>query len=443
MGIKLLLYSAFFTFGLSGFAQEQDSLKIGYEAGTENDSVESFTLSLEEAKIMALDYNYDLKNASLAIQEAEAAKRETVAAALPQINASADFTTFFGASNTMDGLGEIEFNNTSNFNASASMFFSGTYLVAVQLSKLAISLAEKTQEQTDLSVKQQVVDAYYAILLAERTKEILDQNIDNLIKVYGQTEMMYKAGVAELTDVDQISIQVTMLESSLRTTNRQIASAYDMLKLQIGINPSSTLQLTETLDDFFAPESFYIALLRAFNIDENIDYQLMEQQVGISEKQIKLAKMEYAPTLSASYNHLEQIIAPNFNMSPKNTMTFSLNIPIFSSGQRKAKVDQAKLRHETTKNSQDQLSDALVIQDRTIKRNLQTALDQYDAQDKNVEVAKRVYENINRKYEAGMESSLNLTTANTNYLNAESSYIQAMMDVLQAYIELEKFYNNL
>jgi outer membrane protein TolC len=49
-----------------------------------------------------------------------------------------------------------------------------------------------------------------------------------------------------------------------------------------------------------------------------------------------------------------------------------------------------------------------------------------------VEVSREVYQNLRRKYEQGMISSLELTTADNNYLQAESQYLTAMLEVLQA-----------
>ncbi len=439
--MKTILCSLFCLLCLFTNAQNEERL-ISHVKNNEKEAT-VYTLSLQQAKLLALEYNRDMKNAGLSVQEAHYAKKEAIAQGLPQINARVDYSTFFGASTELMGQ-PMEFNNTSNLNATATqLIFSGTYIVGVQMAKIYEEMLAKNVEKTSLEVKQQVMDAYYGILVAQRAKNILEQNLENIKEVYRQTAIMNKAGVAELTDVDQLSMQVIMLESSLRTTNRQIAIAQDLLKLQIGISPASKIELTETLDELFDPQSFYASLVRIFNINNNIDFQLLLQQEGLSEKQVQLAKSEYLPTLSASYNYLDQIIEPNFNMSPNHSLAVNLNIPIFSSGQRKAKVHQARLQLDALKNDKEQLNDVLMTQDRTIKLNLQTALDQYDAYKKNVEISKRVYDNVNRKYNAGLVSSLDLTTANNNYLNVESSYIQSMLDVLQAYIELEKFYSNL
>jgi len=61
----------------------------------------------------------------------------------------------------------------------------------------------------------------------------------------------------------------------------------------------------------------------------------------------------------------------------------------------------------------------------------------------NVQVAQSVYESYFNKYKQGMLSSLDLTQANSNYLQAENNYISSMLKLLQARLALEKLYNTL
>ena len=113
-----------------------------------------------------------------------------------------------------------------------------------------------------------------------------------------------------------------------------------------------------------------------------------------------------------------------------------MNIPIFSSGERRSKVRQAKIDLETTKNNKALLEEQLDIQYKQLQFNLKSALESYRTQKKNVEVSRDVYQNLKRKYEQGMISSLELTTADNNYLQAESDYLTSVLEVLQAQNEL-------
>ncbi|MBS2096740.1 TolC family protein [Carboxylicivirga linearis] len=406
---------------------------------------EKLILNLSAAKDYALKYNRDIQNAGLAIDEANSQVWETLASGLPQVSANVDYTDYLGHEFFFPGSTEGVPNNPTSFlNVNVSqLLFSGSYIVGLQSAKLYKAMTEKNAEKSELDVKEQVASAYFNILLAERSKEIITRNLENVRDLYVNTEAMYKVGVSELTDVDQLSIQVTMLENSLRRTDRQVDMAYDLLKLQLGVDPKQSIELTQTLDDFLEMFDFYNALAKPFDLNNNVDYQLMESQEEITSKQVSLQKMEYLPTLTANYVRTEKIKAANFDMQPNNVLQLNLSIPIFSSGMRKSKVNQAKIQLETLQNNKAQLEDALLIQERQARLNLNTALEQYQSQKQNVDVAYRVFENINRKFQHGLVSSLDLTTANNNYLSAESDYIQSMLQVLDAHTTLEKLFNNL
>ena len=153
--------------------------------------------------------------------------------------------------------------------------------------------------------------------------------------------------------------------------------------------------------------------------------------------------MGYLPTVTGFYSRTEKILRPDFDMTPPNLLGFQMNVPIFTSGSRKSKVDQAKINYETTMNNMDLLTDQLLIQEKQFRYNLRSGMELYESQKENVEVSKRVYDNINLKYQQGLVSSLDLTTANNNYLEAESGYINALVQLLNAKLELDKLLNNL
>jgi outer membrane protein TolC len=249
--------------------------------------------------------------------------------------------------------------------------------------------------------------------------------------------------MAEITDVEQMAVQVTSLENAAKSAQRQIELAYNLLRLQLGVDAETGLTLTDDLDGILLRINFNATLTEQFNLMENVDYQIINTQEILSEKQIALEKMNYLPTVSGYYSRTEKILKPDFDMTPPNLVGLQMSIPIFSSGSRKSKLDQAKINYETTLNNKALLTDQLLIQEKQFRFNLRTGMEQYESQKENVEVSRRVYDNINLKYQQGLVSSLDLTTANNNYLQAESSYINALLQLLNAQLELDKLLNNL
>jgi outer membrane protein TolC len=399
---------------------------------------QSLALSLEQAKAHAVEYNRTLLKAGISIEEAQESLWQTISAGLPQVEAKVDYSNYLGFSMSFGGQ-SIAFNPTSNAQLTASqLIFSGSYWVGIEMAKLAKSLAEKNVVKTELDVKESVSLSYYAILLAEQNKDILKKNIENMRDIHKRTKDMANVGLIEQTDAEQLEVQVMNLDATLLSLDRQTELAYNMLRLQLGVEPGTQISLTSNINELTAEISPQTLLSQEFSLDNNIDFLLLKSQEELQKKQITLNKMAYLPTISGFYSYTYKIKKPAFDMSPANMIGLQANIPIFSSFQRKSKVKQSQIQLKSLQTDIEQVEDQLHIQEQQLRFNLQTAFDQYTIQQKNVEVSKRVFESSKRKHEQGMLSSLDLTTANTNYLQAESGLLTAKNDLLKAQTELMK-----
>jgi outer membrane protein TolC len=399
---------------------------------------QSLALSLEEAKAHAVAYNRALQKAGISIDEAQEALWQAVAVGLPKVDATVDYSNYLGFNMSFGGQ-SIAFNPTSNAQLTASqLIFSGSYWVGIEMAKLAKKLAEKNVAKTELDIKESVTLSYYAILLAEQNREILKKNIDNIRDIHKRTQDMANVGLIEATDAEQLEVQTMNLDAAALSLDRQIALAYNMLRLQLGVEPATPITLSGNIDELVAATSSQTLLSQTFSIDGNINFQLLKSQEELQKKQIALNKTAYLPTISGFYSYTYKIKKPAFDMSPANMIGLQANIPIFSSFQRRSKIRQSQIQLKSLQTDIEQVEDQLLIQEQQLRFNLQTALDQYALQQKNVELSKRVFENSKRKHEQGILSSLDLTTANTNYLQAESGLLTAKNDVLKAQTELLK-----
>lgn len=125
-------------------------------------------------------------------------------------------------------------------------------------------------------------------------------------------------------------------------------------------------------------------------------------------------------------------------MTPKNMLGLTLSVPILSSGQRLAQVNQAKIDYNTLANSKELLTQQLTLQERQIRFNYNTLMEQYVTQKENVAIAKEVLDKMDLKYQQGIVSSLELTSANNDYLNAETTFTNIILQLLNAEMTLRK-----
>lgn len=406
-------------------------------------------LTLDEARQYAIEYNKMLKNANLAVDAAEKQLWETISSGLPRVDAAMDYTNFLGAQINIK-FGEnlppttIPFNPTSNLTLTvAQLVFNGSYWVGLQTARVMRDMTETSREKSTLEIREQVAMAYYSVLVTEKSVDIINQNLANIRDVYNKTKTMYKVGIAEITDVDQMTVQVSQLENAAKSLKRQVEMAYNLLRLQLGVTAETKITLTQSLEEIMTGLDHLTTLATPLELNKNIDYQLMNAQQLLSKKQVDMEVMSWLPSITGFYRNTQKILKPDFDMTPPNMIGLQMNVPIFASGARLASWDKAKINYETTLNNKALLTDQLLIQEKQLRYNLSSAMEQYASQKENVEVSKRVFDNLTMKYQQGLVSSLDLTTANSNFLQSETNYIAATMQLLQADLALNKLLNTL
>jgi outer membrane protein len=408
---------------------------------------ETLVLSLDSAVNYAIRHNKTLANSRYNIDKSSQQIKEAISKGLPQIDASLDYTNFLGAEaslqlNPSAPPAIIEFNPTSNFKASASqLIFNGNYIVGVQLSKLAKALTEQSYQKDELNVKEQTAQSFNMILISEQILNTFRENLKNAEKLYEQTMNLANAGILEQTEAKKLLVMVASINNAVKSSERQVEMAYNLLRLNLGLSSDKQIELSTTLDEL--AETIPLVPVESFQIENNVDYKLISMQGEMSEKSIEMAKASYLPSLVAFYSYTEKIKKPVFDMTPKNVLGVTFSMPILSGGMRRSQLNQARIDLDISMNTKDLLKDQLSLQEKQLKYNYENLLEQYYSQKSNVQVAKEVLDQMNRKLQQGVASSLDLTSANNEYLAAETDLTGTLLQLLNAKLALNKLNNNL
>jgi len=267
----------------------------------ETDQSSSFTL--EEAITFALENNYKAINAGRDLVDAQKQKWETIATGLPQVNGSVSYQNqlkqpvsvipaeiFGGEPGTFV---EVVFGQPQTVNATATLsqqIFDGSYIVGVQATKAFLQYSANNKEKTDLEVLKAVTESYGNVLLAQESVAILEKNKANLEKNLFETEKIYENGLGDEESVEQLQITLSSIENQLKNTIRLEKITLQMLNLNMGIAVDAPTKLSEDLNDL-AQKQIDLQLLEAeFNIENNVDYKLVENLNQQRYYEHKLAK---------------------------------------------------------------------------------------------------------------------------------------------------------
>ena len=410
-------------------------------------SQETLSLSLQEAQNYAVRQNRSLKNASLAVQEAYAARWQTIASMLPQLDGSYSYSNYLGYSASLSMMGnsvKIDMPNVGALGVTASMGLNGQGIVGVLLNNIAIDMKKLSLEKSESELRGSVMASYVSVLALQSISSLLDSSLINIQDLEAMTRHAVEAGAAEQTAADQIRVRVNTLKNSINSQKRTIELATNALKVLLDVPVETELVLTENIDDVLSPDRVLALLGQNFAIENNLSYQLLQKQVELAKKNVHMAGWAYGPTLSVGYNYTDQHYygEGGMRMTPPNTVQVSVRMPLWSSGKRAAGVVEKKIALEEAKNTLSETTDNLAIQYRQLCFNLTNAYETYINEKDNIEVSQRVFASATNKYKYGASSNMELTNASNDLINAQSSYVQAMLSLVNAQVELEQFLNN-
>ncbi len=446
-GTIILIHIIFYMFGSMMVHARQDSV---------------MSLTVQEAQDYAVKHSTRTKNARLDIKKSDKEVWETTARGLPQISASGSYTNnlklrtqlipaqFFDPRAEEGEFAEVRFGTQHNITAGITvnqLIFSGPYIVGLQTAKVYKGLSKQDEINTEKEVRASVEQIYYLTLLAENNKKILSENLDNLKQMHKEIQAMADNGMVNQIEADKIQVNINSIETSLISTKQQIESNYNLLKIQMGMPLEQEVKLSQSLDAVLENIEVQSMLEKDFSAENNIRYKMLETRKQLAGLKVKKEKSDFLPSLSAFYTYQENAMRDEFNFFdsgenwyPSSMIGLQLNIPIFSSAQRFSQVGQAKIDVEKVQNQQNDLKKTLINQASQSKSDMRQALEKYNTQKKNLELAKKVYDHTQIEFKEGMSTSSEVIQANDKYLQAESLYIGAIVELLRAKTELEKLY---
>ena len=417
----------------------------------------SMRISLNEAIDFAIENSYNTKASKNGISSAKETVRETSATGLPQINASFDYQNFLKQPVSLadfndDGIDEqFVFGKKQNLSASVTLsqlIFDGSYLVALQASKAYLKISEQANEKTEILTREAVVNAYGAVLVAEKSLLILAGNVNILEKNLHDAQKIYENGFNEQEDVEQLEITLGTLKNQRNNLEKMKGIAYQMLNLALGNSINTVLVLTDSLDNLATTNIDLGLLSETFNFSNHIDFKIAENDRESKRLLMQLERSKALPSLSAFVNYGNQAFSDSFSFFNRSQQWFdssllgvSLKVPIFSSFSRKARTAQARIALETSDIRLEETKQRLSLMAQKAKNEYQLSVENYTTAKRNVQLSERIEKKQRIKFFEGISSSFDLLQAQNQLYTQQQNYVQSMLDVIAKKVALENALN--
>jgi len=420
------------------------------------------SFSLQEAITYALEYNYSVINADREILDAQKQKWEVIATGLPQIDGNLSYQNQLKQPVTLipgEFVGgepgsflPVIFGQQNQVNATATLrqqIFDGSYIVGVQATEAFLRYSQNNKEKTDQEIRKAVIEAYGNVLLAQETVAILENNKETLEKNLFETEKLFENGLGDEESVEQLQITLSSIISALKNAIRFEDITLQMLNLIMGVPIENQTELKENLDDLVLKQIDFDLLKSEFLMENNVDYKLIANLNEQRYYELKLAKSKALPSLNAFVNYGASAFSNTFTFFENeqqwygsSVLGFDLKIPIFSSLNRSATTQRAKIAYDQAKTQLTETEEQIRLQLERAKSDYIFSIEDYETTKSNLNLAERIEKKNQTKYFEGLATSFELRQAQIQLYTAQQDYLESMVEVINRKTELETVLNN-
>lgn len=418
--------------------------------------------TLNQAKDYALSNHLAIKNTELDIASAKQRSREVTAMGLPQISFSGSFQNFINLPtqvvdasfiNPNAAEGEtIQFRAGTTYSANGTLqanqlLFNGSYIVGLQVAKFFVEFSESSNTQSQEEVLFNVTQAYQIAAVGKQNLAFVDSMVLVTTKLIEEQKVYLELGLLDQESIDQLEFSLLQAKNSKTSAEIQYNNSLNLLKMTMGYPIGDPIEIAETASELMARQS--LKDKTNSNLQNNLTLQLLNKQKTLSEYNLKNYKYGQLPTLAAFFNHQYNAYRNEFNFFadkpwfPQTFWGLQLNVPIFSGGEKYAQIQQAKIRIMKDENQIKLYEQTLKMQEVQYQNNLLSATQQLELQEKNIELANKIYSNAIAKRDIGKINSLEVTQKYNQVIIAQSQYVGSLIDVLNSKLNIDKLYNQL
>lgn len=319
---------------------------------------------------------------------------------------------------------------------------------------------------------------YYGVLAAKATVDVNRANVQINERNYQRTKAYFDEGIK--SKIDLVNAEVYLSDSKVALVESEKNYKNALVKLNnsmyVAFAPEYEIQNTETFNftnnnapvslekidvktDLSVPptevnNAFLTSSVEKINILENYQFEpfkyTFEESVNLAYKNrpdlmsldaslnavkenLKYAKREYLPELSASagYGYRDQYNSNSYNVG----VNFSTSVNV--KGQ-KHKIDNAKIQVEMAENEIDLAKQDIYFEVQNLYVNMVQLEKQIPLLAVKVKQTLENFELADGRYAVGLGDYIELQDAKVNYNNAQVNYVQTVYNYNVARANLEK-----
>ena len=402
------------------------------------------SLSLQDCRKMALEYNEKIRIADNAVNKARLDRQIAFAQYLPKVDGS--FTLLHMQTQDLLEIGDVlgvSLQTRGTFLAGVSvtqpLYVGGQITAANRLARIGQTVSEEQKRKTRQQVIADVDNAYYTLISVRSKVRMLEAYSRQMQGLYDQVKLAKDVQMATENDLLRVSTKQNEVSYQLQKARNGEQLCGLALAYAIGADMDQTIIPSDTV-----LQSQNLGLSEDFSARP--DLHLLQQQVKANEVMVKKERSNYLPTLAllGSYSYHDNLrLKGNLNLPDGTALDYhytfsgscpyallSLRMPLFHWGAELKKVKKAKLNLADSKLQLQQMERGMRIEVRKAVQNVtdaqrmvETATTGRQQADENLRVMRQKYDN-------------QMCTM-TDLLDAQSQWQQSRSNLIEAQTQLK------
>ena len=384
----------------------------------------------------AIQNNYDLKNATIAVDEYYQAVKIQFANELPTAS-----TSLSPAYTKMPGLTDADwsFAMPAFANYELDLFLKNHDKTKASKKEYEGSLQD--ERAAYISIASAVGTTYFNIVKLDKMIELQEQIVADRKLIYELMLLRNNEGLTSTSDTVKANKSYIAGDTDLTEYRKQRSKLLNQLCVLIGENPNNAEQIARIGYDELNFTGNIPTEISSDVIEQRPDYIKAEKMVEKAGIDVRVAKKEFLPTFNITGLALFFSSDLGKLWTTKNALAAlagGANLPLFTGGKRIANLRLKKDEYERVLNnyyktnltSIQEVNDALV----TIKLDEQ----KYADMKKQAALERQDFGFSTNKYEQGVISKLDLTQVKENVLYTDKAVVNDKINCLVNYIGLYK-----
>lgn len=412
--------------------------------------------TLRECVEHAIKNNITIQQTELDAQLASIDKKDAFGNFLPSFNASASHNWNIGLNfNPITNLAETQtFQNTGiGMNMNVDIYKGLQNQNRLSRSRLSIiaSQYQLTKIKDDVSLN--VANAFLQILFNKENLKVQKEQLLNNQKQQQRSQELVNAGSVPRGDLFDMKATVATSQQSVVTAENTLLisklSLAQLLQLEDFQNfdiADDSYEVTESQTMLQTPNSIFEKAK-----EQRVELKIARTNLEIAEKDIKIAKGGFQPTLQGYYSFSARAtdgdrvttdaagnltlrgpapIFDQFSDSKGHSFGFQLNIPILNGFSVRNNVERSKVALERSKINFKQ-------QELDLERNVFTAftdakgaLNAYESAVVALEARTEAYNYAKERFAVGLMNAFDLNQSQTLFANAQSDVLRTKYDYI-------------